>query len=46
MGTWFRVIFLGLLAFGLNGCILESEKPLFADADAEPLLATHPNLAP
>lgn len=46
MGTWFRVIFLGLLAFGLAGCNLETKKPLFADADAKLLLADYPNLAP
>ncbi|MDP1699983.1 MAG: hypothetical protein Q8L53_03340 [Aestuariivirga sp.] len=45
MGTWFRVIFLGLLALGLSGCILESKKPLFADADAKLLLANYPNLS-
>jgi hypothetical protein len=46
MGTWFRVIFLGLLAFGLAGCNLETKKPLFADADAKLLLADYPNPAP
>lgn len=46
MGTWFRVIFLGLLAFGLAGCNLETKKPLFADAEAKLLLADYPNLAP
>ena len=46
MGTWFRVIFLGLLALGLAGCNLETRKPLFADADAKLLLAGYPNLAP
>ena len=46
MANWFRVIFLGLLAFGLAGCNLESKKPLFADADAKLLLADYPNLAP
>ena len=46
MDTWFRVIFLGLLAFGLAGCNLETRKPLFADADAKLLLAGYPNLAP
>jgi len=46
MGTWFRVIFLGLLALGLAGCNLETKKPLFADADAKLLLADYPNLAP
>ena len=46
MGIWFRVIFLGLLAFGLAGCNLETKKPLFADADAKLLLADYPNLAP
>ncbi len=46
MGIWFRVIFLGLLAFGLAGCNLETKKPLFADADAKLLLAGYPNLAP
>lgn len=45
MGTWFRVIFLGLLAFGLVGCNLETKKPLFADGDAMLLLAGYPNLA-
>src|SRR5687767_1208529 len=45
MGTWFRVIFLGLLAFGLAGCHLETKKPLFADTDAKLLLADYPNLA-
>lgn len=44
MGNWFRVIFLGLLALGLSGCILESKKPLFADVDAKLLLANYPNL--
>ena len=44
MGNWFRVIFLGLLAFGLAGCNLETKKPLFADADAKLLLAGYPNL--
>src|SRR5688500_12862270 len=46
MANWFRVIFLGLLAFALAGCNLESKKPLFADADAKLLLADYPNLAP
>jgi hypothetical protein len=46
MGTWFRVIFLALLAFGLAGCNLETKKPLFADAEAKLLLANYPNLAP
>jgi len=46
MGTWFRVIFLSLLAFGLAGCNLETTKPLFADAEAKLLLANYPNLAP
>lgn len=46
MGTWFRVIFLGLLALGLAGCNLETKTPLFADADARLLLAGYPNLAP
>ena len=46
MGIWFRVVFLGLLAFGLAGCNLETRKPLFADADAKLLLAGYPNLAP
>jgi hypothetical protein len=46
MGIWFRVIFLGLLAFGLAGCNLETKKPLFTDADAKLLLADYPNLAP
>lgn len=46
MGTWFRVIFLGLLAFALAGCNLETKKPLFADADAKLLLAGYPSLAP
>lgn len=46
MGNWFRVIFLGLLAFGLAGCNLETKRPLFADADAKLLLAGYPNLAP
>jgi hypothetical protein len=46
MGIWFRVIFLGLLVFGLAGCNLETKKPLFADADAKPLLADYPNLTP
>jgi len=45
MGIWFRAIFLGLLAFGLSGCVLESKKPLFTDAEAKPLLADYPNLA-
>jgi hypothetical protein len=45
MGIWFRVIFLSLLAFGLTGCILETKKPLFSDAEAKPLLADYPNLA-
>lgn len=45
MGIWFRVILLSLLAFGLTGCILESKKPLFAEADAKLLLAGYPNLA-
>ena len=40
------MIFLGLLAFGLAGCNLETKKPLFADADAKLLLADYPNLAP
>lgn len=46
MGTWFRVIFLSLLAFGLAGCNLETKKPLFADVDAKLLLAGYANLAP
>jgi hypothetical protein len=46
MGTWLRAIFLGLLAFGLAGCNLETKKPLFADKDAKLLLADYPNLAP
>jgi hypothetical protein len=46
MGNWFHVIFLGILAFGLAGCNLETSKPLFADADAKLLLADYPNLAP
>ncbi len=46
MGIWFRVIFLGLLAFGLAGCNLETKTPLFADADAKLLLTDYPNLAP
>jgi hypothetical protein len=46
MGNLFRTIFLGLLALGLAGCNLETKKPLFADADAKPLLAAYPNLAP
>jgi hypothetical protein len=46
MGTWFRVILLGLVAFALAGCNLETSKPLFADADAKLLLADYPNLAP
>ena len=46
MGTWFRVIFLGFLAFALAGCNLETKKPLFADTDAKLLLADYPNLAP
>jgi len=45
MGIWFRVILLGLLAFGLSGCILETKKPLFADSDAKLLLANYPNPA-
>jgi hypothetical protein len=45
MGNLFRVIFLGLLAFGLAGCNLETTKPLFADANAKLLLADYPNLA-
>jgi hypothetical protein len=45
MGIWFRMIFLGLLAFGLTGCNLESKKPLFAEAEAKLLLADYPNLA-
>jgi hypothetical protein len=45
MGIWFRVITLGLLAFGLAGCNLETKKPLFAEADAKLLLADYPNLA-
>lgn len=45
MGVWFRVISLGLLAFGLAGCNLETRKPLFADADAKLLLADYPELA-
>lgn len=44
MGIWFRVIFLGLLAFGLTGCNLESKKPLFAETDAKLLLVDYPNL--
>ena len=46
MGIWFRVIFLGLLSFGLAGCNLETRKPLFAEAEAKLLLADYPNLAP
>jgi hypothetical protein len=46
MGTWFRVMFLMLLAFGLAGCNLETKKPLFADGHATLLLAGYPNLAP
>ena len=46
MGNWFRVIFLGLLAFALAGCNLETKKPLFADADAKPLLSDYRNLTP
>ncbi len=46
MGIWFRVMFLGLLAFGLAGCNLETKTPLFAGADAKLLLADYPNLAP
>jgi hypothetical protein len=46
MGNWFRLICLGLLAFGLAGCNLETKKPLFADTDAKLLLADYPNLAP
>ena len=46
MGTWFRVIFLGLLAFALVGCNLETKEPVFADTDAKLLLAGYPNLAP
>jgi hypothetical protein len=45
MSIWFRMIFLGLLAIGLSGCILETKKPLFADSDAKPLLADYPNLS-
>ena len=45
MGIWFRTIFLCLLAFGLSGCILETKKPLFVEADAKLLLADYPNLA-
>jgi hypothetical protein len=45
MGIWSRAIFLGLLAFGLAGCNLETRKPLFADTDAKLLLADYPNLA-
>jgi hypothetical protein len=45
MGTWFRVIFFGLLTMGLAGCNLETRKPLFAEADAKLLLADYPNLA-
>ena len=45
MGIWFRLIYLSLLAFGLSGCILETKKPLFDDADAKLLLADYPNLA-
>jgi hypothetical protein len=45
MGIWFRVIFLGLVAFGLAGCNLETKQPLFADAEAKLLLADYPNLA-
>lgn len=37
----FRAIFLGLLAFGLAGCNLETKKPLFTDADAKPLLSDY-----
>lgn len=46
MCTWFRVIFLGLLAFGLAGCNLETTEPLFADAEAKLLLTGYPNLTP
>jgi hypothetical protein len=46
MGTWFRVIFLGLLALGLAGCNLVSKKPLFTDVEAKLLLAGYPNLTP
>ena len=45
MGIWFRMIFLGLLAFGLTGCNLESKKPLFVEEEAKLLLADYPNLA-
>ena len=45
MGIWFRVILLSLLAVVLAGCIFETKKPLFADADAKLLLADYPNLA-
>ena len=45
MGVWFRVFFIGFLAFGLTGCVLESKKPVFADGDAKLLLAGYPNLA-
>jgi hypothetical protein len=45
MGTWFRAVFLGLLAMGLAGCNLETKKPLFAEADAKLLLADYPKLA-
>jgi hypothetical protein len=45
MGMWFRLIFLGLLAIGLTGCVLETKTPLFSDKDAKLLLAEYPNLA-
>ncbi len=44
IATWFRVIFLGLLAFGLAGCMLQSGTPLFGEAEARLLLADYPNL--
>ncbi len=40
---FFRVIFLGLLAFGLAGCMLQSGTPLFGEAEARLLLADYPN---
>ena len=45
MSIWFRAILLGLLAFGLSGCILGSKNPLFAEAEAKLLLADYPNPA-
>lgn len=45
MATWFRVIFLGLLAIALSGCVLETKTPLFSDSDAKLLLADYPKLA-